>query len=361
MHEPNQKPGPARRRERRRVLTPIGASPGTLQAPPASAPGALTAICYGPSHFEPARRVSVAELAELRHRAPVVWIDVTGFGDVATLRAVGDGFGLHRLSLEDVLNLQQRAKVEDFGDHLFLVLRMVDPTDADETEQLGLFVGPGFVLTFQERPGDCFGLVRQRLQDPGGRLRRHGSDYLAYALLDAVVDAYFPVVEDLDERLERVEQGVLGGQLGAAAVPELHALRRRLLVLRRAIWPLREATSSLARGEAKHFSAQVHPYLRDVHDHVVQLLDLLESCRELASSLMDLHLSTLNHRLNEVMKLLTIISTIFIPLTFLVGIYGMNFDSMPELRQWWGYPACLLLIVVVAAGMLRWSRRRHWL
>ena len=305
--------------------------------------------------------IDLAALPALRAKWPVVWIDVTGFADLDLLRAIGAEFGLHRLALEDVLNRNQRAKVEDYGAHQFLVLRMVDPTNRDDTEQLGLFVGPGFVLTFQERAGDCFGLMRKRLADPEGQMRKRGSDYLAYALLDAVVDAYFPVVEEADARLEVIEEGVLAGRADAQIVPELHAVRRCLLLLRRAIWPLREATSALVRGEAKHFSPEVWPYLRDVNDHVVQLLDLLENYREMSSSLMDLHLSMVNHRLNEVMKLLTVISTIFIPLTFLVGVYGMNFKYMPELQQWWGYPACWLVMIVTAALMLRWFRKRRWL
>ncbi len=332
-----------------------------MQPDTSAQPSILTAIAYGPEGVQGPNVIALDAIPELRRQSSVLWLDITGFADVALLRAIGEMFGLHRLALEDVLNLQQRAKVEDYGTHEFLVLRMVDPTNPLETEQLGLFVGPGFVLTFQERPGDCFGLLRQRLNDPTGQMRKRGSDYLAYALLDAVVDAYFPVVENVDHRLEGIEEGILAGRADAQIVPELHAVRRCLLTLRRAIWPLREATSALVRGEAKHFSAEVWPYVRDVNDHVVQLLDLLENYRELSSSLMDLHLSTVNQRLNEVIKLLTVISTIFIPLTFLVGVYGMNFKYMPELQQWWGYPACWLVMILLALLMLRWFRKRGWL
>ncbi len=356
--EPPKQPS-ARRRNRQRL--PIGASPGTLQPGPDAQPSRVSAIGFGPEGVIELNPIEVEAIKTLRPSCNVVWIDVTGFGDVALLKHLGELFDLHRLALEDVVNLHQRAKVEDYGAHEFLVLRMVDQTNTRETEQLGMFVGPGFVLTFQERPGDCFDLVRQRLRDPNGQIQKRGSDYLAYALLDAVVDAYFPVLEGLDGRLEQIEGAILDGHEGAAAVRELHAVRRCLLVVRRALWPLREATSTLVRGEAKHFSADVQPYLRDVHDHVVQLLDLLENHREMTSSLLELHLSTVNNKLNEVMKLLTIIATIFIPLTFLVGVYGMNFDWMPELRVWWGYPACLLLMVTIAASMLVWFRRRRWI
>jgi magnesium transporter len=218
------------------------------------------------------------------------------------------------------------------------------------------------VLTFQERPGDCFGVVRQRLRDSTGQMQKRGSDYLAYALLDAVVDAYFPVLEELlDCVSNRSRNGSSTGMAQPVVVPDLHAVRRCLLELRRAVWPLREAVSALVRGETKHFGADVQPYLRDVLDHVVQLLDLLESYREISSSLLELHLSTVNHRLNEVMKVLTIIATIFIPLTFVVGVYGMNFDWMPELQVWWGYPAVLSGMALIAVGMLVWFRRKRWI
>ena len=346
---------------RRRRRAPVGASPGTLSSDPAARPTLLHAVGYGPDGVGTWRAVTLAELPELRRRHAVVWLDVTGFADLELLRRIGELFGLHRLALEDAVNLQQRAKFEDYGEHGFLVLRMVDHEAPTATEQLALFVGPGFVVTCQERPGDCFEPIRRRLADPQGRLRTRGSDYLAYALLDLVVDAFFPVVEAIDDRLERVEVAVLEARHGEPVVPELHSLRRHLLALRRALWPLREATSALARGEAPHFGADLQPFLRDVHDHVVQLLDLLENYREMSASLMELHLSTVNHRLNEVMKFLTIFSTIFMPLTFVVGVYGMNFEHMPELHAWWGYPACLLVMAGIAAGMLFWFRRRGWL
>jgi magnesium transporter len=346
-----------RRRKRR---APVGAAPGTLAPAPDALPLRINGIAYGAGGIVEKAELAVPEIAALRRGKGVVWIDVTGIADVAALRALGEEFGLHRLALEDVVNVHQRAKVEDYGEHAFLVMRMIDAAHPTETEQFAMFVDADFVLTFQERPGDCFQMVRTRLRDTSGQIQKRGADYLAYALLDSVVDAYFPVIESLDERLEAIELGILDGKSVENAVPELHAVRRCLLELRRAVWPLREATSQLVRGEARHFSADVHPYLRDVHDHVVQLLDLLDNYREMTSSLLDLHLSTVNHRLNEVMKLLTVISTIFIPLTFVVGVYGMNFDWMPELRVWWGYPTVLAVMLVLALGMLRWFRRRGW-
>ncbi|MEO6597505.1 MAG: magnesium/cobalt transporter CorA [Planctomycetota bacterium] len=321
----------------------------------------MSALAFGPDGVFEQNAIDAAQISELRARWPVVWIDVAGVGDLDLLRKLGEIFSLHRLALADVVGLQQRAKVEEYGGHEFLVVRMVDHANPHEIEQFAMFVGPGFVLTFQERPGDCFGLVRQRAKDPEGQMRQRGSDYLAYALFDAVVDAFFPVLEDVGDWLQRVEDKVLGGGEAREIMAELHAARRCILSLRRALWPLREVTSSLARGETKHFSAEVRPYLRDVQDHVVQLLDLLENHREMSSSLLDLHLTSVNHRLNEVMKLLTMIATIFIPLTFLVGVYGMNFDWMPELHVWWAYPALMGLMATIAGSMLWWFRRRRWI
>jgi magnesium transporter len=352
---------PPRRRRRKRLQTTVGASPGTLHVCPEASPTTVAAIGFGVGGLVEKASLTVEEIPAMRRACGVVWIDVVGLGDLAMMRRLGEEFGIHRLALEDVVNVNQRAKVEDYGDHEFLVLRMIDPTQPTDTEQFALFVGADFVVTFQERPGDCFGMVRQRLRDPKGQMQKRGCDYLAYALLDSVVDAYFPVLERMDQRLEVIEQTILEGNAGPNSVPDLHAVRRCLVELRRAVWPLREAMSNLVRGQTKHFSPDVHPYLRDVHDHVVQLLDLLENYREMCSSLLDLHLSMVNHRLNEVMKLLTVISTIFIPLTFVVGVYGMNFDWMPELRVWWGYPLCLLVMLSVALAMLRWFRRRGWL
>ena len=321
----------------------------------------LGAVGYGAGGVREHANIDLAGIETLRRASKVVWVDVVGLGDVALLRQLGEAFGLHRLALEDVVNVTQRAKVEDYGDHLFVVVRMVDPSNHAETEQFALFLGVDYVLTFQERPGDCFGMVRNRLRDPNGQMQKRGADYLAYALLDAVVDAYFPLLEKHDGRLEALEHMVLDGSVSVGVLPELHGVRRCLLDLRRAVWPLREAMSSLARGENRHFSADVMPYLRDVTDHVVQLIDLVEGHRELSTSLLELHLSMVNHKLNEVIKLLTVISTIFIPLTFVVGVYGMNFDWMPELRVWWGYPLCLLVMLVTALLMLRWFKRRGWL
>lgn len=351
----------APRRRRPRRSAPAGTAPGSLLADPGALPSTVRVLAFGPNRAVEESPVSPARIAELRQAHAVVWLDVQGLADLELLKKLGEQFQLHRLALEDVVNVHQRAKFEDYEAHAFLVARVIDTAQDHETEQFAMFVGEGFVLTFLERACDCFALVRQRALEPDSQLRRRGSDYLAYALFDAVVDAYFPVLEQTSERLERSEDAILADSDAKALLAELHAVRRWLQVLRRALWPLRDASASLARGESPWFSAEVRPYLRDVHDHVVRLLDLLENQRELVGSLLELHLSIVNQRLNEVMKVLTIIATIFIPLTFVVGVYGMNFDWMPELRVWWGYPAAMLVMLAIVVLMLRWFRRRGWL
>jgi magnesium transporter len=345
----------------RRRQPPVGASPGTLCIDPQAQPPQLHAFAYGAAGVVERRPTTAADAATLRAPGRILWLDVAGLGDEALLRELGERFGLHRLALEDITNSQQRAKAEDYPGHAFLVLRMVNPGPELDTEQWSLCLGDDFVLTFQERAGDCFGLVRQRLQDAGGRMRTLGPDYLAYALLDAVVDAFFPVLEATGDRLEHIEERILQAKAPQELIGELHAVRRDLLTLRRALWPLREVTAGLVRGDAPRFQTETRVYLRDVHDHVVQLLDLLENYRELGTSLMEVNLATASQRLNEVMKVLTVIATIFIPLTFIAGVYGMNFKHMPEYEWAFGYPLCLLAMAAIAGGMLWWFRRRGWL
>lgn len=337
--------------------------PASPTADPAPQRAELRAVVYSSSDVREVRPDSAAALAALRQPDHVLWLDVAGPVDPDLLQQLGDQFGLHRLALEDIVHTHQRAKVEDYAEHLFVVLRMMDDAAAGETrtEQLAMCLGDGFLITFQESPGDCWQPVRQRLQDPMSRLRRSGPDYLAYVLLDAVVDAFFPVLERLGAALEDVEDQVLAQVRSQQRMAELHSLRRDLLLLRRALWPLRDVMHALSRGDVPRIEPATRIWLRDVHDHVLRLLDLLENHRELGASLMEMHLAVVSTRLNEVMKVLTVIATIFIPLTFVVGIYGMNFHYMPELTWAWGYPACWAVMLGIAGGMLFWFRRRGWL
>ena len=345
----------------RHKRAPIGAPPGTMLPDPSAPRPVISAMRMGEGACTEERAVSIERIAELREQGGLLWVAVAGIGDIEAIRRIGELFQLHRLALEDVAHTHQRPKLEDYPEHQFLVLRVLDSAHPGETEQMCMFLGDDFVLTFEEHPGDCFEPVRHRLRDPSSRLRKNGADYLAYALVDAVVDAYFPAMESLGDRREVVEEAVVAGSAAAEVVRELHRARRELLVARRALWPLREVMSALMRADSARVTSDTRVYLRDVHDHVVQLLDLLENYRELGASLTELHLASASIRLNEVMKVLTLIATIFIPLTFLVGLYGMNFDHMPELHWRYSYPALLALMFGIAIGMLWWFRRRGWL
>jgi len=290
----------------------------------------------------------------------VTWVNVDGLGDVATIQKLGEIFGLHRLTLEDVLNVHQRAKAELYDRYYFIVVRMVEIAERIGTEQLSLFVGKNYVLTFQERPGDCFNPIRERIRKGGGQLRTAGPDYLAYALIDASIDNYFPVLETFGETLETLEDRVVT-RPDPLLVSQIHEAKRDLLTLRRAVWPLREAVSALIRENTPLIAPETRIYLRDCYDHVIQVIDLLENYREIASSLMEVYLSSVSNRLNEIMKVLTIFTTLFIPLTFISSIYGMNFHHMPELDKFWGYPLALLAMVFSALVPYVYFRRKGWL
>lgn len=327
---------------------------------PSAAPTRLRVFHFGADHLEELAEPNAAKLRELAARPGVVWLDVAGLSDGARIAEIGEAFGLHRLALEDVLSGHQRPKVEAYPTSLFIVARMPEQRDARlETDQLSMFLGERFLVTFQSLPGDCFDPVRERLRKPDGRMRTLGPDYLAYALLDATIDSYFPVLEAMGERLEVLEDEVLR-EPGRDTIPRIHAVRRDLLTLRRAAWPQREAISSLQRETSPWIRPETRPYLNDCYDHTVQTMDLLESYRELGGSLLEVWLSSASNRMGEAMRFLTVISTIFIPLTFIVGLYGMNFDHMPELRWPYGYYLCLTALFLIAAALVGWFWRKGW-
>jgi len=324
-------------------------------------------LAYGPEEVVEQEITEPQRVRDFLNKWPVLWVDVEGLGDVETIRTLGEVFGLHRLALEDVLSIHQRPKIEQYSEYYFIVTRMVRLEEHLETEQLSLFLGKNFILTFQEgRPGDCLDLIRERIRQKGGRIREAGLDYLAYALLDAIVDCYFPILEEYGERLEAFEDEILTRPYGDT-VARIHEIKRNLLTLRRAIWPQRETFNTLLRDELPLVTNETRLYLRDCYDHVTQLIDLIETYRELGADLIDVYLSSISNRTNEIMRVLTVISTIFIPLTFIAGVYGMNFNpsaspwNMPELNWFWGYPLSLLLMAVVAFGQLIFFLRRGWL
>jgi len=346
--------------------TPPGAIPGTVVADQTAPRPVIHVIAYGPETFEEKQVEDPAHLAEIVGRHAVTWVNVDGLGDAATIETIGKVFGLHPLSLEDVVNVHQRAKLEDYGEYLFIVARMLQPAERLETDQTSIFLGKNFVVTFQELPGDCLDPVRERLRKAKGRIRQAGADFLAYALLDAIVDAYFPVLERYGEQLDRLDSEITT-RVPRSAVNEIHTLRGELLLLRRVVWPLRDAVGALARDPNRLISDTTRIYLRDCYDHTVQIIDLLETCREMCSDLREFYLSTVNNQMSEIMKVLTVIATIFIPMSFVAGVYGMNFDTqasawnMPELHWRFGYPWALGVMAGVAAVQLFYFWRRGWL
>ncbi len=337
-----------------------GASPGTIKVDPQAPQPVITLVAYGPDTLEERRLASPAEIRPYLGKFPVVWINVGGLGDAAVIEQIGKLFGLHRLALEDVVNVHQRAKAEEYDEQLFLVTRMVSLPEHVTTEQLSIFLGAGYVVTFQENGGDCLDPVRRRIREKIGRIRMLTPDYLAYAMLDAVIDNYYPVLEELGERMDALEDWILAGA-DPTAIQAVHLAKRDLLLLRRAIWPHREMLAVLTREPHPAFAESTRLFLRDCYDHVVQLVDLTETYREIASDLLDLYLNMVNSRINETMRVLTIIATIFIPLTFIVGVYGMNFEWMPELRWKWGYPAVMAGMGLITIVMLTVFRARGWL
>lgn len=351
---------PGMRQHRR---PPSGARPGEMVVPAGAPEPVIHAMRYDAETLDELTTRAPADLrALLGAPGATVWLDVVGFGDRAVLEEIGEVLGIHPLAMADVVHVPQRPKAELYDDRLLVITQMARMSEAGQIdiEQVGLVLGPGFVASFQERPGDVFDPLRARLRTASSRVRRLGADYLLYSLVDSVIDGYFPVVEALGAVVDALEEEVVESPT-RASLTRIHATRRTLLTLHRVQWRQRDAISTLLRDEDLPLSPAVKPYLRDAHDHAFQTLDAVETYRDMVVGLMDLHLSSASHRLNEVMKTLTIVATIFIPLTFLAGVYGMNFDVMPELHWRFGYAAFWIAITGVGVGLLLWFRRRGWL
>jgi magnesium transporter len=359
-----------RQRSRHRVVP--GAAPGQIRVDPGSPPPTMTLVGYGPQRFDEQPVTDPAALPGLRQGYDTVWLHVTGLGDAAVIKAVGAEFGLHSLALEDVVNQHQRPKFEDYQKHLYVALqapRRPESSSSDGSlalEQVNVFWGRGFVVTFADRPCGCWDGVRARLREGRTRIRGRGPDYLAYALVDAVVDRFFPLIEEQIDRITDLEDEVLQA-LPPDAGHRLAVLRHEVQGLRRVVAPLREALGALHRDDSELITEVTRPYLRDALDHGHQLADLVDTGRDLSTNLMNLILSVQAHRSGDIMRVLTIIATLFIPLTFVVGIYGMNFApdkspwNMPELQWRYGYPAVLGVMALIAGGLLLFFRRRGWL
>jgi magnesium transporter len=293
----------------------------------------------------------------------VSWIDVEGLHEIEIIQQVGECQGLHPLVLEDILNTDQRPKVEDFGDYLYIVLKMLRNGKNGEivTEQVSLILGVNFVISFQEgMEGDVFNLIRERIRSGKGKIRGMGADYLAYSVMDAIIDNYFVVLEGVGEQIEDLENEVVSDP-HRDTVKKIHRLKRDMILLRKSVWPLREVIGALERRESKLVTEPVVVYLRDLYDHTIQVIDTVETSRDMLAGMLDVYLSSLSNRMNEVIKFLTVIGTIFIPITFIASVYGMNFQNMPELRWRWGYYAALGLMLAVTLFLLGYFRLKKWL
>lgn len=323
----------------------------------------LELIGYDPAHVEEQRFQTVDDCLPHLERPGITWVNVEGVHDVDIIRHLGERFVLHPLVLEDIVNTVQRPKIEDYDSYLFIVLRMLRPTGAGEftSEQLSIILGSRHIFTFQEGlQGDVFDTVRERIRNGKGKIRGMGSDYLAYALIDAIVDSYFIVLEDLGERIVNLEED-LTLTADTATLHAINDIKKEIIFLRKAVWPLRETVAFLERGDSHLLSDASRLYFRDVYDHTVQVIDTVETYRDLLSGMLDLYLSSISNRTNQVMKFLTVIGTIFMPLTFLVGVYGMNFRHMPELEWHNGYFMLWGLMIVLSMAMIIYFRRKRWL
>lgn len=347
-----------------------GQAPGTLVVDENAPKPELAIIAYrnagGDGDYYEAPLTDLSTLPDFLKKWPVVWVNVYGLGDLATILKLGEIFSLHNLSLEDVLNVTQRPKVDEHEKYIYIVTRLTTMVNELSSEQISLFLGSNFVLTFQEKKGDCFDGVRDRLRKGKGKIRNDGADYLAYALIDSIVDHAYPLLEHYGERLEELELKVLDNP-DQLTLREIHTIKRELLQVRRAVWPMRELLNTLMRESMPFIEKDIVIYLRDCYDHTIQVIDLLENYREIATGLVDIYLSMVSNKMNDVMKVLTIIATIFIPLSFIAGLYGMNFSheaspwNMPELYWRYGYPFALSVMVVMSGSMLFYFRRKGWL
>ena len=340
-----------------------GSEPGTLSIEPGAKPSRIILIDYDKDHA--VRKVDITPKACTPYLGTntISWMDIQGLGSEEVLTQVGDIFSLHPLLLEDVVNVPQRPKVQDYKQQLLIVAQMVrinKEKDGFDTEQVGFVLGKNYLLTFQEEElEDCFEMVRERIRTNQGKVRQLGADYLTYLLLDSLIDGYFPVVEHYEERIEELEDEIVL-RPSAQTMQKLYELRRELLALRRLIWPLRNVLNVIIRDHDTVITDDIQIYFRDSYDHIIQLLEIIEAYRELASSLMDVYMSAMGNKMNEIMKFLTVIATIFNPLTFIAGVYGMNFENMPELKWPLGYFICWTVMLGVAGGLIYYFWRKGW-
>jgi magnesium transporter len=323
----------------------------------------ISILNYSRQHLEEIQNARLEDCVRLRETSTITWINVNGIHDVEAIQTLADLFGLHPLTTEDISNTHQRPKVEEFDDYILFVLKMLTYDEDRQTidnENVSLILGKDYVISFQERAGDVLDPLRQRIRSAKGKLRSAGADYLAYAIMDGVVDEYFVALEKLGDHIEEIDDQILTAP-DSSHMSELHRLKREIVFLRKAIWPLRENASVIEKSTSPLIGESIRPFLRDLYDHTIQIIDLVETYRDIIGGMHDTYLSSVGNRMNEVMKVLTIIGTIFIPLTFIAGIYGMNFDYMPELKWTWGYFGLLTIMAAIGLVMLGIFKKRKWL
>lgn len=325
-------------------------------------------IDYDEKNVEEKEIKSIEECFSFKDTPTVTWINVDGIHNLEIIQKLGEHFSFHPLILEDIVNTAQRPKLEDFESYIFIVLKMLylcEKRGEIKSEQVSLILGSNFVISFQEKEGDIFNPIRERIRNARGRIRKLGADYLVYSLLDVIVDNYFIILEEIGEQIEGAEEKLITAPT-PQTIQTIHNLKRNLIFLRKAVWPLREVVNTLERGESKLIKKPTHIFLRDIYDHTFQVIDTIETFRDTVSGLLDIYLSSVSNRMNEVMKVLTIIATIFIPLTFIAGIYGMNFNpavspfNMPELNWRYGYIFAWAIMLITALGMIVYFKRKKW-
>jgi len=349
----------------KRATQQLGLTPGTLVhiGEKKIEKVRIRIIDYDETQLEEKEVKTVEECFPFKDKPTITWINIDGLHDIEVIEKIGRHFGLHPLVLEDIVNTEQRPKLEDFGDHIFVVLKMLyydNDKNELEVEQVSLIFGLNFVISFQERLGKIFEPLRERIRKGKGRVRKSGADYLAYALIDSIVDNYFVILEQFGERIEDTEQE-LATNPTQEILQTIRAFKKEMIFLRKSIWPLREVVNSLERGESPLIHESTGIYLRDVYDHTIQIIDAVESYRDMLSGMLDVYLSSISNKMNEVMKVLTIFAAIFIPLTFVAGIYGTNFSFIPELEWQWSYFVFLFVLVLIGISMLAYFRRKKWL
>jgi len=343
----------------------IGAAPGSLVhvGERKIETTRISQLTYGVDSLSEGDLPSPADALDSLKGPGVHWVNIDGLHDTGIIEAVGTGIGLHPLTQEDILNTDHRPKCEDFETHLFIALKMLTYDTGNRQildEQVSIVLGPNYVVSFQEREGDVFDGVRTRLRQGKGRIRKMGADYLAYALIDSIVDGYFLILERLGEDIELLEEELIA-EPTPQTLQKIHCFKREMVLLRKSVWPLREVISALQRDESPHMTEATDIFLRDLYDHTIQVMDTVETLRDIIAGFLDLYLSTISNRMNEVMKVLTIMASFFIPLTFIAGVYGMNFEHMPELGWRWGYPAVWFVMGFVSLAMLIFFKKKRWL